>query len=94
MADKEAMVCPNCGSKKFIFVSDTICKCDYCNAEWKLTDILGLKKIEFDAKLKESRQKHLIDAVTKLLSNEMFVGFTIIGLLVLGYMIFAIVVIK
>lgn len=66
MADKEEMICPNCGSKKFIFMDSTTCKCDYCNSEWKLEDILGIKKIEANSRIKI----HLLDKLTEVIKDK------------------------
>lgn len=63
MGDKEELACPNCGAKKFVFLDSTRCKCDYCNSEWKLEDILGFKKFVVETQSKESVKKHLISCL-------------------------------
>lgn len=88
MVDKEEMICPNCGSKKFIFMDSTTCKCDYCNSEWKLTDILGMKKLELDAKVKDAADRRKTEAGIKLLTNETFVGLVLTALIIIGGLLF------
>lgn len=70
MGDKEELACPNCGAKKFVFLDSTRCKCDYCNSEWKLEDILGFKKFVVETQSKESVKKHLISSLFNKNTNE------------------------
>lgn len=93
MGSSNAVECPNCGAKKFSFTDSTHCKCEYCGSEWRFEDVLGLKKLEVDARLKESRQMHFRDILLGILQSDaiqaVIVVGTIIGLMILAVVIFS-----